>query len=418
MIHEKRYSNLYFSFVKGDLNGFVHNPIEFSQLDKSDQEEIIKKHQLSKNTIMDSANNIKKNNLLMCIEMSDNDQYKQNTVNLKNDYLNNMNPFLSNYKFEYKPQLLFDNLQNLLENNAQFSSMNSNVSINSESINHNNNSDLSKKTFNNFHSSNKSNNNKNIFHTKQETNYEQMENQIEELSRIKLEDIDDLNSLLTSADQSSIDKTVTKQETYSNIKQNSFVPNLFNNVCNFTKAKENYEMKSAEQRQVNINSNSAKAVDMKIDIENNSILDVDLDDELMISLLNDTKKSDLSQMMNFQMNSLNDLNENQLMINNDMKNSLKERNRMNSNIDFNNNQILSSNITLLTIDTENTSQRTYITMNFDSDNVEQQNLELDDFTDKEFFLDTDGPIENPSKIFLVIIISLDKQLYNVLYLKK
>ena len=109
--------------------------------------------------------------------------------------------------------------------------MNSNVSINSESINHNNNSDLSKKTFNNFHSSNKSNNNKNIFHTKQETNYEQMENQIEELSRIKLEDIDDLNSLLTSADQSSIDKTVTKQETYSNIKQNSFVPNLFNNVC-------------------------------------------------------------------------------------------------------------------------------------------------------------------------------------------
>ncbi len=296
--------------------------------------------------------------------------------------------------------------------------MNSNVSINSESINHNNNSDLSKKTFNNFHSSNKSNNNKNIFHTKQETNYEQMENQIEELSRIKLEDIDDLNSLLTSADQSSIDKTVTKQETYSNIKQNSFVPNLFNNVCNFTKAKENYEMKSAEQRQVNINSNSAKAVDMKIDIENNSILDVDLDDELMISLLNDTKKSDLSQMMNFQMNSLNDLNENQLMINNDMKNSLKERNRMNSNIDFNNNQILSSNITLLTIDTENTSQRTYITMNFDSDNVEQQNLELDDFTDKEFFLDTDGPIENPSKIFLVIIISLDKQLYNVLYLKK
>ena len=45
---------------------------------------------------MDSANNIKKNNLLMCIEMSDNDQYKQNTVNLKNDYLNNMNPFLSN----------------------------------------------------------------------------------------------------------------------------------------------------------------------------------------------------------------------------------------------------------------------------------------------------------------------------------
>lgn len=259
-----------------------------------------------------------------------------------------------------------------------------------------------------FASQNK-NNNKNIttFITKQETNYEQMENQIEELSRIKLEDIDDLNSVLTSPGQSSIDKIVTESKTHSSsVKQSSLVSSLFKNVGNITsKTKENFEIKPEEQKIINKNNNGVKPIDIKLDIENNSILDVDLDDELMISLINDTNKShtDLNQIMNFQINSINNLDEKQV-INDDIKISQKLNNQMNTNLDSNNNLIRSSNMNLLTINTNtDIEQPSYLTMSYELDHGEQHNLHLNDFDEKEFFLDTDGPLDSSSKIFLYIM---------------
>lgn len=385
-----------------DLNVHVYNSqIQQRIINKSDQDQLTKKQQLFKNTSMDSINN-KYQKLNETIEMSVNEPYRENANNTKSSgYLNNFNSFLANsssssnmysqnltnyhsqfisplnmsmYKFEYKPQLLFDNLQNLIENN--------NHATVGPHLNNNNSIHDSRKTFNNFYSSRKENNNKNqtTLITKQETNYEQMENQIEELSRIKLEDIDDLNSLLTTPGQA-IDQTNS-----SSVKQNSLVSSLFKNVGNITsKSKENSEIKPEEEKIISKNNNDMKSIDIKLDIENNSILDVDLDDELMISLINDTKKNnpDLNQIMNFQMNSMNSLEEKQV-INDDIKISLKDQ--MNVNLDLNNNQIRSSNMNLLTIntDTDIEQQHSYITMNY----------ELDQFNEKEFFLDTDGPLDS------------------------
>lgn len=112
----------------------------------------------------------------------------------------NLTPFIPNppsnmfmYKFDYKPQFLFDNLQNLLENNPNYSAPKS------------------------YHSFSSNNNNE------QQLDCQQLDEQLE---NIKLEDIEDFLSTTTTTNNKNIN---TNTENESTSRRGSFISNIFKN---------------------------------------------------------------------------------------------------------------------------------------------------------------------------------------------
>lgn len=138
-----------------------------------------------------------------------------------------------------------------------------------------------------------------------------------------------------------------------------------------------------------LNKNN-KYCDIKLDIENNSILNVNLDDDMMISLINDTKKDEnsvaLKQMIDFQINPSNDLNEKLLV---KEKFDLKSERQ---STDINNNPI--SEDGLLNVNSNPCVDQT--TLSYQLNQIQQTNLEIENFNDREFFLDTDVVFDNSS----------------------
>lgn len=310
------------------------------------------------------------NNLVVNTSLTSNSS-SNNLTHYHSQYIPPLN--MSMYKFEYKPQFLLGNLQNLIGNNPQFSQNYNNN--NSDSSNHNNsNTSMLRNTFSPpINHSPAYQDDKDIEPTiiKQEIPCKQLEEQLEELSRIKLEDIDDLNSLLSHETQNETTDLINQDQSNSESRSGNFMMNIFRNVCNITRSKE--ETKS--------NTKNNKNIDLKLDIENNSILNVDLDDELMISLINDTKKGspDLNQ-MNFQI-SPSDTGTNEKSSNS--KQNFKSLNNK--------------------IDSNSTSIENFLTVNVNADNnmnfeIQADTLEIDHFDAKEFFLDTDNVFNNNSKL--------------------
>ncbi len=215
-----------------------------------------------------------------------------------------------------------------------------------------------------------------------------LDDQLEELSRIKLEDIDELNSYLST--------DVQKQEELNNTNNNSrhsqgnFVTNLFRNGLGLNRTKENTGANDLKLPVLGV----AKPSKLKLDLENNSMLNVDFDDELMISLINDTKSDmnnnsnntpDLNQIMNFQMNS------------HDIVSKFDDTNKPSNNAELTNNSHIES-MSLLTVDTSNPVDAIQASLAFQLDQIQQQSLDLENFADNnEFFLDTDIILENSNQ---------------------
>lgn len=306
---------------------------------------------------------------------------KENMTSKSTNHFNNSNnnshnlahyhpqvmPNMFMYKFEYKPQLLFENLQNLIGNNPNMPQVNNN----SEPINYDSNTNSFQPSLDNSQ------------HLNQAYKETDEIDQLEDLSRIKLEDID---SFLSSPIQE--EPNIEKNEPD---KSGNFVVNLFRSACNLNKQKEP-EKTEADTKMFNNKNNMNKFCDIKLDIENNSILNVNFDDDMMISLINDTKKEDntvaLNQIIDFQINPSNNLNE-KLILNE--KFELKSEQRR---TDINNNPI--SEDGLLTVNSNPCVDQS--TLSYQINQIQQTNLEIENFSDREFFLDTDVVFDNSSKM--------------------
>lgn len=223
-----------------------------------------------------------------------------------------------------------------------------------------------------------------------------LDDQLEELSRIKLEDIDELNSYL-STEQTVTDPKVVQQvqqDTTNNQKQESFVMNIFRNVRNFSsKSKEanNSGDNKVASIQTKPSSSKPKACDFKLDIENNSILNVDFDDDLMSSLINGTQKEPnyIDPRISFQMEPQQGENTFVEPMGEESKHLL-----VTSRFDVKNSENTDLK-SLLNVNTEvDSGGAIQNSLSFELYRIHQQDLNLDDLGDKEFFLDTDMIMDN------------------------
>jgi len=270
---------------------------------------------------------------------------------------------------------LFDNLQNLIENNPNFAQ--NSLTNNSESCNEaNKNLNLvrNESCFSptSIHSPSE------IFYheqieTPQSIKQEQhLEDQLEELSRIKLEDIDELNSYMSTEDPKELNSTNSRQS------PGNFVTNLFKMGFS-NKNKDNYGANGAKLPILETDKPSK----LKTEIENNAMLNVDFNDELMISLINNTKKSEINNnntddpninhIMNFQMRPYDVISK--------FDDLDKPPTDHATDIDTMN---------LVTIDTSNSVDAIQVNLSYQLDQIQQQSMNLENFAENnEFFLDTD-----------------------------
>ena len=292
------------------------------------------------------------------------------------------------YKFDYKPQFLFDNLQNLISNNPNFAGYSSP-------------SNLGGKSSLPMEKPHKLDDESIIG---EEMNYGELDEQLEDLARIKLEDIDELNSYLTTTNQDNeqplsaaqvndsfekIEQQQQQQQQQPPSKNNNFVLNIIRNVCNFS---------SKQPKEPKV-----------VDLENTSI---NLDDELLISLINDTKKNEAPIQMNetvsYSPNTVNLMNPSDYMglggepVHNEDSNMLllsvaanRSPAKYMHELDLNNNEIECSKYIKSPMLSVNTDA---YTINQSYQQLQQPPLDFQD--NKEFFLDTDVLLDNPaSKIY-------------------
>lgn len=194
------------------------------------------------------------------------------------------------YKFDYKPQLLYENLQNMIENTA--AAANNNIYNNKSTTTTNHSFYLNKDV-----------------NSSDQLNYTELDEQLEDLARIKLEDIEDYlgqassstttastnnNVQLKPNDSSSSfssifnnesNNLITATTTESGSRRGSFISNIFKNF----KTTKDTSINNNNKTNTNSNSNN----NIKLEMVDNT-LNINIDDDMMVSLLNDTKIEDIN----------------------------------------------------------------------------------------------------------------------------
>lgn len=187
-------------------------------------------------------------------------------------YISHPPPTLFMYKFDYKPQFLFDNLQNLIGNNTNLLSSSSSTS---KPNHHSLYSNTSKESI---------------------ANNEEIDCQLEDLAHIKLEDLDvefsqpqpikqneSLSSLNILNENNNANTSATNE---GSSRRGSFISNIFKSLTK-TSSYSNTSFTKEKNNETNI-SNSASKQDIKIDLDNNT-LSLNIDDDMMVTLLSDPK---------------------------------------------------------------------------------------------------------------------------------
>ena len=188
------------------------------------------------------------------------------------------------YKFDYKPKLLYENLQNIIENSANNNIYNNNS--NNKSISHS------------FYLNKDTNSSEQI-------DYNDLDDQLEDLARINLEDIEDYlgqntttNMNLKANDSSSSFSSILNNENgqpdlNNGSRRGSFISNIFKSFKTVSK-----------DTSSKIHSNNSSS-STKLELSDNT-LNLNLDDDLMASLLNDSKLEDIE--INYRLNPVRDGN--------------------------------------------------------------------------------------------------------------
>ena len=294
------------------------------------------------------------------------------------------------YKFDYKPQFLFDNLQNLISNNPNFAGYSSPANLGGggkSSLPAGKPHKLDDESI-----------------IDAGMNYGELDEQLEDLARIKLEDIDELNSFLTTTNQDNEPPPLSAAQVNDSFekiehqpqpcKNNNFVLNIIRNVCNF----------------------SSRPKESKVvDLESTSI---NLDDDLLISLINDTKKNEAAIQMNdavsYSPNTVNLMNPSDYMglggesVHNEDSNlhllsvaDNKSPAKYMHELDLNNNELECSKFIKSPMLSVNTNA---YTMNQPYQQLQQLPLDFQD--NKEFFLDTDVVLDNPTSKIKFLLFSI------------
>jgi hypothetical protein len=197
------------------------------------------------------------------------------------------------YKFDYKPSFLMDNLQHLIENNSRsFSHVNSNKNANNSYYTNSNNNSPNNSNAN-------SNNNSEI-----ESNYEIIK-ELDELARIKLEDIEELNAT-TSSQPVSLQANSEKSSMPSNRSRSNSLVNVIINFCNNFKGNPSVSTNNSNN---NNNNKSAAPDHITSTLTSNNpnggslsefttLSDYNFDDEMIISLIGEPKNISLSDLHN------------------------------------------------------------------------------------------------------------------------
>jgi len=274
----------------------------------------------------------------------------------------NLTPFIPNppsnmfmYKFDYKPQFLFDNLQNLLENNPNYSAPKS------------------------YHSFSSNSNNE------QQLDCQQLDEQLE---NIKLEDIEDFLSTNTNTNNNNNKNINTNTENESTSRRGSFISNIFKNFKT-----------SSFNKIINSSSTISPIPSATVLTQNNNnnnnnnnkkeSLNLNLDDDMMINSFLIESKFDV----------MNNYQSDDILVNNiskfDFNDYLEQNNNEQSHESA---EMASTNLFDLNNNDTNTNDNNNDCLNYQLyqiQQIQQQNQEIEmindqtDLQNKEFFLDTD-----------------------------